>query len=379
VIAVMKPGDAIWDSETRGFGIRARARDKSFVLRCRIGKEQVALTLGRYEAGVYGVDQARKEAQRQLVLVRSGKDPRDEKKARDAAPTLAEVAERYLIEYSLPRKKPASIRQDKQFLSRLILPALGTRKVLDISKADVAKLHSSFSETPASANRGVAVLSSVMSWAESVGLRPDGSNPCGSVSRFPERPRERSLTPDELARLGEALANSKEDWRTVAAIRLLLFTGARLNEILGLQWAWIDTERGLARLPDSKTGPKNVWLPAPALAVLAKLPRFVGSPHVLPGQRPGKPFVGLEKPWQKIRATIGLEDVRLHDLRHCYASVAVSDGASLFIVGKLLGHRNNATTERYSHLAPDPARAVADRNGERLMAMLDGKVGVPAA
>jgi integrase len=115
------------------------------------------------------------------------------------------------------------------------------------------------------------------------------------------------------------------------------------------------------------------------LALLAKLPRLAGSPHVLPGQRPGKCFVGLEKPWQRIRSTIGLEDVRLHDLRHCYASVAVSDGASLFIVGKLLGHRQTATTERYSHLAPDPARAVADKNGEQLLAMLDGKIApVPA-
>jgi integrase len=120
-------------------------------------------------------------------------------------------------------------------------------------------------------------------------------------------------------------------------------------------------------------------LSPPALAVLAKLPRLAVSVHVLPGRRPAKTFVGLEKPWQRIRATIGLDDVRIHDLRHCYASVAVSDGASLFVVGKLLGHRQTATTERYSHLAPDPARAIADRNGERLLAMLDGKVAVPVA
>lgn len=158
----------------------------------------------------------------------------------------------------------------------------------------------------------------------------------------------------------------------MALVRLLTFTGARLSEILGLRWDWIDTQAGTARLPDSKTGAKTLYLGAPALAVLAPLPRTAGNAHVLPGERPGAPLAPPQKAWQRIRRSAGLPDVRLHDLRHAFASTAVMAGDSLFIVGKLLGHRQASTTERYSHLAPDPARAVADRTGERLRAMLDG-------
>jgi integrase len=147
---------------------------------------------------------------------------------------------------------------------------------------------------------------------------------------------------------------------------LLILTGARLSEILTLRREWIDALQGVARLPDSKTGAKNLYLPPGALAVLEALPRMAGNPYVLPGDRPGAHFIGVQKPWQRIRRLAALPDLRLHDLRHAFASVAVAGGDSLFIVGKILGHRQSSTTERYSHLAPDPALAVATRTAERL-------------
>jgi integrase len=187
--------------------------------------------------------------------------------------------------------------------------------------------------------------------AERWGLRPDGSNPCRHVEKFAEKKRERMLSADELTRLGDALASYDGSPYVVAAVKLMVFTGARLGEVLGLLWEWIDFERGEARLPDSKTGAKTLHLPPPALAVLAGLPRIDSNPHVIVGAKEGAALVNLEKPWRAIRAVAGLGDVRLHDLRHAFASVAASSGMGLPIIGKMLGHTQAATTARNAHLA----------------------------
>jgi integrase len=205
----------------------------------------------------------------------------------------------------------------------------------------------------------LAVLSKMFNLAERWGLRPDGSNPCRHVERFAEKKRERMLSPAELARLGDALVAYDGSPYAVAAVKLLVFTGARLGEVLGLRWEWIDFERGEARLPDSKTGAKTLHLPPPALTVLSALPRLDGNPHVIAGQKPGAALVNLEKPWRAIRKEAGLDDVRLHDLRHAFASVAASSGMGLPIIGKMLGHTQAATTHRYAHLASDPVKAAA--------------------
>ena len=167
------------------------------------------------------------------------------------------------------------------------------------------------------------------------------------------------LSGTELARLGEALASYDGSPYVPAAVKLLLFTGARLSEVLGLRWDYVDFERGEARLPDSKTGAKTLHLPPPALAVLATLPRLAGNPYVIVGGVEGAALVNLEKPWRAIRATAGLPDVRLHDLRHAFASVGAASGGSLLIIGKLLGHAQAATTQKYAHLASDPVKAAA--------------------
>lgn len=379
LVEKMVPGDVFWDDAVRGFGVRHRGRDAIYCVKCRIKGRQAILTIGRHGPGYWSVTAARREAIRLLGLIRDGKDPAEEKRKARSAPTFEAFAERYLAEYAELQKKPRTVAEDKRLLRLHILPFLGNTRLSEIGKQDVARLHASMRSTPVAANRSLALLSAILGWAERVGERPDGSNPCRHIDKNPEKARERYLTAEELARLGDALATAEDaglaDWRAVTLVRLLLFTGARLSEILTLRWEWIDLSTGIARLPDSKTGAKNLFLPAPALELLAGLPRVAANPYVLPGDRIAAPFVGAQKPWQRIRAMAGLQDVRLHDLRHSFASTAVAAGDSLFIVGKLLGHRQAATTERYSHLAPDPAKATADRTAGAIAAMLSGGGG----
>ncbi|PPQ30585.1 tyrosine-type recombinase/integrase [Rhodopila globiformis] len=416
VIGELKPGDVVFDDDVRGFMVRHRGGSPHYAVKTRIKGRQTILTIGRHGEGAWKADKARGEAKRLLGLIRDGKDIAAERAGEKAAPDFAAFSARYMTEYAQPMKKSRTRAEDARLLKIHILPRIGKQKIRDIGKADVARMHAALRETPVAANRALALLSAILGWAEKVGERPDNSNPCRHIDRYPEKPRERLLTAPELARLGDALdraaeawtdetkaawraeldrqaeamnmptgerkkwvdartprRSTAEDWRAIAAFRLLIFTGARLSEILTLRWEWIDAAQGIARLPDSKTGAKNLYLPPGALAVLAELPRFGANPHVLPGDRAGAAFIGIQKPWQRVRALAGLPDLRIHDLRHAFASTAVAGGDSLFIVGKLLGHRQASTTERYSHLAPDPAKAVADRTAERLRAMMAGE------
>jgi integrase len=228
--------------------------------------------------------------------------------------------------------------------------------------------------TPFQANRVVALLSKMLSLAERWGLRPDGSNPTRHVERFREKARQRYLSEAELARLGDALAESEsmdlDSIEAVAAIRLLLFTGARMGEILTLRWDDVDLERRCLRLPDSKTGAKLIQLNAPALEVLASLKQR--SEWVLPGKDPKKRYVNLAKPWARISQRAELDDVRVHDLRHSFAAVGAGAGGSLLVIGGLLGHKSAATTARYAHLSVDPLRAANEVIGSRIDAALRG-------
>jgi integrase len=239
--------------------------------------------------------------------------------------------------------------------------------------------------SPIAANRVLSLLSKMFALAEAWGIRSQNSNPCRGIDRFPERERERLITAGELARLGDALLAHKGYWAGPAAIRLLALTGMRKSEVLTLRWSDIDIEHGSARLPDSKTGPKSISLGAPALTVLATLPREDGNPYVLPAARPRRAgdskasadeprhFVQVQTTWEAITKAAGISGLRLHDLRHGFASVGAMGGDSLFILGKLLGHNDATTTQRYAHLAADPLRAVADRISGKVAAALDGK------
>ena len=369
----------LWDTELKGFGIRVqRGGAKSYVLHYRAGIGRGAplrkLTIGRH-GSPWTPERARTEAKKLLGLIEDGADPAADKIARKEAPTMNELAERFLAEHAEAKRKASTAAEYRRLLDNIILPPLGKRKVADVARADVTKLHHANRTAPYQANRVLAVLSKMFNLAERWGLRPDGSNPCSHVEKFAEHKRERMLSPAELARLGGALTAHDGSPYAVAAVKLLVFTGARLGEVLGLRWDWIDIERGEARLPDSKSGAKTLHLPPPALALLAELPRLDGNPHVIAGAKAGAALVNLEKPWRAIRGAAGLDDVRLHDLRHAFASVAVSSGMGLPIIGKMLGHTQPATTARYAHLASDPVKAAAAAVAGKIAAAMAGGSG----
>jgi integrase len=378
VDALMAPktGEAmLWDDSLAGFGIRVRPSGaKTYLVMYRAGIGRGAplrkLTIGAH-ASPWTPDTARNEAKRLLGLVAGGADPAAVKSERRKAETVDDLAARFLSDHARAKRKQRTGDEYARLLDRIIRPALGAKKIADVTRADVARLHHGGRETPYQANRVLAVLSKMFNLAEAWGIRPDGSNPCRHLERYPEHGRERMLSAAELARLGDALRAYDGSPYVPAAVNLLLFTGARLSEILRLQWDHVNFERGEARLSDSKSGAKTVHLPPPALAVLAALPRVEGNPHVIVGQKDGACLVNLEKPWRAIRKAAGLDAVRLHDLRHAFASVGAASGDSLLVIGKLLGHRQAATTARYAHLSADPVKAAAMSIAGRIATALE--------
>ena len=381
-VAAIKPGDRdlfVWDAELPGFGLRVKPSGvKSYILQYR-NQHNVSrrYTLGRH--GVIGPEKARVKAKNLLAGIHDGADPATERREAREAPTVADLAERYMAEHARSKKRPSSARTDASNLRLHVLPALGRKRVAVVTRADISDLHHAMRETPGAANRTLALISKMMNLAEKWGWRPDGSNPCRHVERYPERAMERFLSGDELGRLGAVLFEAEraatELPSVIAAIRLLMFTGARLGEILNLEWTHVDFERACLRLPESKTGAKVIHLSAPALEVLNGIERREGSPWVIAGRDPDKPLVNLRKPWYRIRAIAGLDNVRLHDLRHSFASVGAAGGLSLPMIGALLGHTQAATTQRYAHLAGDPLKQATDMIGERIRAAMHGQNG----
>jgi len=371
----LAPGGQLWDAGLSGFGVRRQGNGPAaYVVKYRAGRGRNAtqrwLTLGKHSEA-FTPDEARAAARKVIGLVADGKDPAAARKAERMAGTVAALTAEFEAAHA-KIWRPSTVRSNAGLIARAIVPAFGTRRPNDVTHADVARWHVGLGETPGAANRALAILSSMFGWAIKNQLR-DAPNPCRDVKRYRGRKIERHLSAVELARLDEALkaVDSKEPY-TVAALRLLIFTGARLGEILGLRWEWIDLEAELIRLPDSKTGAKPIYLNAQARKVLATLPRIAGNPHVIVGANSGASLVNLEKPWRRIRDAAGLADVRIHDLRHSFASIGAGMGEGLPIIGKLLGHRNTSTTAKYAHLSPDPVRAANEKIGERIAAAMTG-------
>jgi integrase len=382
-------GETAWDSEVRGFGVRRQTEKRVYLLKTRVAGKQRWITIGEHGAP-WTPTTARNEAQRLWGMIREGKDPAAARLGGNQRPNMAELCRRFIDEYARQHKKPSSTAMDQMNIDNHVLPLLGTKVVGDVTRADIDVFKRAVREGktargaagttghrggalvtggPGVANRCLSLLSKMFNLAERWGLRPDGTNPVRHVERYREEKKERFLSLEELGRLGEAIRAGEADGEnafTMAALRLLIFTGARLGEILNLRWEEVDLEKGVLALPDSKTGRKRIYLNPPALDVLRVLPNIAGNPFVVVGHRRGARLVNLQKPWRRVRERAGLSDVRMHDLRHSFASVAVASGLTLPLIGKLLGHPKSATTERYANLALDPWRAANDRIGEEL-------------
>lgn len=409
-----KDRDFLWDSALEGFGACAYLSGrKVYVVQYRQNGRSRRVNIG--DCARLTPEQARSEAKKMLGAVETGADPIAERKAKRAVPTFSEVADDFIKLHVAMRRKGRTQDVYEGLLRNHIKPAFGSKSVTDVRLADVARLQTRMTASPGAANRAVSLVSAIWNWASRREIVDRHRNPAVGIERNREQKKERFLTTEELGLIGSALAEGetvglpyvvdetkakakhapkpenrlvKLDPFAVGAIRLLILTGARLREILDAQWAWVDAERGILFLPDSKTGRKPVYLSAAALAVLASLPRIEGNPFIIAGQGPRKkpadasdgekrpaPRSDLKKPWAAVCRAAGLDGVRLHDLRHSFASVGAGASLGLPVIGKLLGHTQAATTARYAHLDADPLRRAADTIGATIAAALDGKKG----
>jgi integrase len=396
MVDALKPGDLLWDGKVKGFGVRCQQRGKVYVLKCRIKGRARWLTIGRH-GSPWTVETARAKARTFLGQIAAGHDPAMARDKDKAAGTFAEFAGRYLDEYAATNKKPSSALSDRINLKRNILPALGSIPLTAIARDDIKRLHHDLRHKPGAANRCLSLLSKMFNLAEAWGLRSDGSNPVRHIQRYPERKMERFLSAAEMACIGAVLKRAEierivpskgktingddireggENPYLIAAVRLLMLTGARRSEILNAKWEYFDHERAALRLPDSKTGPKIVPLGAAALAVLNRLPRLNGNPFILPGRVRGQNLANVDDFWRAVCREAGIGQCRLHDLRHSFASVGAASGDSLILLGKLLGHSQPQTTAKYSHLSADPVLAAANRISGEIAARMAGR---PAA
>lgn len=378
-----KPGERdcfIWDTELRGFGLKVTPKGRRvFVYQYRLHGTTRRFTIGPF-GNPWTVDMARVRAGELALDVSKGRDPSAARKAEKEAKTVADLCDLYLTD-GCGTKKASTIATDKGRIERHIKPLLGRKRVKDVTTNDVRKFLSDVASGKTAADvktvkhgrarvsggkgtatRTVGLLGSIFAFAVDSGLRPD--NPVRGVKRFPDHKNERFLSPVELARLGDSLLAAERAGKNQVAInviRLLVLTGCRKSELLTLQWSHVNFGTGYLELPDSKTGQKRVPLGAPALESLASFPRLADNPYVFPGEKKGQHIVGVPRVWNSVRTGADLEGVRLHDLRHSFASVGAGAGMGLAVVGKLLGHRDPKTTARYAHIADDPAKAAANR------------------
>ena len=368
VAALIVERDTVfWDRELKGFGVRIHPTGgKVYVAQARGPNGQKRVTVGRHP--LIGAEQARQRAALIITRIKAGEEPVPLPLTAKFAggPTVTDLARRYLEEHVAVRCKPKTARTTRSVVNRHIVPALGRLPLAAVERQHVMELHESLCETPAMANMTVKTLTHMYALARDWGIAPEDCHPCRSIPMNPKRSRERFPTDAEFTRLGQVLdevsgKGSRVSAGAVATIRLLMLTGCRRNEILTLRWEHVDLHAAEIHLADGKTGARTVHLSPSAVRVLKALPRKPGNPWVIPGNKPGRHMTDIDGAWEVIRTRAGLHDVRIHDIRHSFASRALALGEGLPIIGRLLGHRQVETTARYAHLARDSVGESAER------------------
>ena len=347
------PGSTLKDDKVPGLQLRAFAESRSFYLYYRTrGGRQRKPKIGDWPT--LTLPKARTIARAMLDEVATGGDPSSMRQAQRVAPTVAEMADRYMLEHGNHKK---SKRDDERLLRLYVRPKFGREPVAALEYTDIADWHAGIA-APIQANRALALLSTALNMAERWGWRPVGSNPCQHVRRNQERRRRRYTTVDEAQRIAAALdARAATQPQAVAFIKLLIYTGARKGEIAAARWEHLDGD--ILRLPDSKTGePRTIHLAPAALEVIEALPRIEGGT-----------ICGIANPyktWYSVRDVAGCPDLRLHDLRHSFASAALAAGHDLATIGELLGHKSAQTTKGYAHLMEEAGRTAANKTAALL-------------
>ncbi len=371
-VDAFKPAErerVVWDDDIKGFGVRVHPSGrKVYIVKYRHEGRAVKATIGPH--GPITPAAARARAAEIVTLAKTGRDLEGKTPRKAGGSTMADVARRFLDEYAPSHLKPGTAELYLKIIGKRILPRLGKRRVADIGRADAAALHHDMRSVPGHANRTLGVLSRMLTLAEVWEMRSEGVNPCRFVKKYPEHKRERFLSDDEYRRLGAALRDAEREGfaspAVIAAIRLLMLTGCRSGEILSLRWEDVDLDRGELRLSDSKTGARIVHLGDPAIEVLRGIRRREDSPWVIPGLKRGAHLAFLHGPWRLILERAGIGNLRIHDLRHSFASGGLLVGEGLPMIGKLLGHNKVQTTARYAHLANDPVKSAANRIASRI-------------